>query len=103
MSTGWAVVVGLGAVTILLKAAGPLLVRDHRLSPRLLGVLRMLAPALLAALVVTQGFTAQGELSVDGRAVGLLAAAGALLLRLPPLAVILSAAAATALVRYLGA
>lgn len=103
MSVGWAVVVGLGTVTILLKSVGPLLVRVHRLPPLVLGGLRMLAPALLAALVVTQAFTAEGELSFDGRAVGLFASAGALLLRVPVLAVIVLAAVATALVRYLGA
>jgi hypothetical protein len=64
-------------------------------------VIELLAPALLAALVVTQVFARDRELVLDARAIGLAAAAGALALRAPLLAVVAVAAAATALARIL--
>ena len=62
-------------------------------------VVELLAPALLAALVVTQVFASEQKLVLDARAAGLAAAAAALLLRAPILVVIVTAAAATAFVR----
>ena len=65
----------------------------------MLDVVGLLAPALLAALVVTQVFATEQKLVLDARAVGLATAAVALVLRAPILVVIIAAAAATALVR----
>ena len=65
-------------------------------------VTALLAPALLAAFVVTSVFAGDRELALDARAVGLAAAAVALLLRAPILVVVIVAALATALVRALG-
>jgi branched-subunit amino acid transport protein len=71
------------------------------LPPRLLSALRLLAPALLAALVVTQVFASGRDLTIDARAAGLVAAVIALLVRPPTLVIIGSAAITTALVRLL--
>jgi branched-subunit amino acid transport protein len=90
-----------GVVTIAFKGVGPVALGGRPLPPRLLGVIELLAPALLAALVLTQVFGRERELVVDARAVGLAAAAGALALRAPLLAVVAIAAAATALARAL--
>jgi branched-subunit amino acid transport protein len=90
-----------GVVTIALKGFGPVALGGRPLPPRLLGVIELLAPALLAALVLTQVFGRDRELVVDARAVGLAAAAGAMALRAPLLAVVAVAAAATALARAL--
>jgi hypothetical protein len=57
------------------------------------------APALLAALVVTETFGEDGHLVLDERAVGVAVAAIALALRAPVLAAVALAAATTALVR----
>ncbi|MBW1595462.1 AzlD domain-containing protein [Streptomyces sp. JJ38] len=63
----------------------------------------LLPVALLAALTALQTFEgAGGSLTVDARAAGLAAAAGALLLRAPFLAVIGAAVVVTAGVRALG-
>jgi hypothetical protein len=63
-------------------------------------VVALLAPSLLAALVVFETLTAPGGgVRADARMLGLAAAAGALFLRLPMLAVVLIAAAVTALAR----
>jgi branched chain amino acid efflux pump len=99
MSTGWLVTVGLGVATIAIKAMGPVLLGGRRLPPRLLSALRLLAPALLAALVVTQVFASGRDLTIDARAAGLVAAVIALLVRAPTLVIIGSAAVTTALVR----
>jgi branched-subunit amino acid transport protein len=101
MSAGWIVTVGLGLSTVAIKALGPVLLGGRPLPPRVLSSLRLLAPALLAALVVTQVFTSGQDLTIDARAAGLAAAVITLLLRAPILVIIGSAAAVTAIVRLL--
>jgi branched-subunit amino acid transport protein len=101
MSTGWIVTVGLGLATMAIKAVGPVLLGGRRLPTRLLSGLRLLAPALLAALVATQVFVTGQDLTVDARAAGLAAAVVVILMRAPALIVIGSAAVVTALVRML--
>jgi branched-subunit amino acid transport protein len=101
MSDVWTVVAVVGAATIVLKSAGPVLLGDRSLPPVLDRVVMLLAPALLAALVVVQVAGGDRELVLDTRAVGLAAAAVALLLRAPILVVVFAAAAATAIVRLL--
>lgn len=101
MSATWTVIVLVGAATIAIKGAGPLLVGGRDLPPRALRVLRLLAPALLSALVVTAVFAGGGRLAVDERALGIAVAAVALWLRAPVLVVVALAAAVTALVRVL--
>jgi hypothetical protein len=95
----WTVVAVVGGATIVLKATGPVLVGGREIPPRLVRVVELLAPALLAALVVVQVAGGDRELVLDTRAVGLAAAAVALLLRAPILVVVAVAAVATALVR----
>ena len=90
-----------GAGTIALKSAGPVLLGGRSLPRRLSDLLALLAPALLAALVITQAFSHGRHLVLDARAAGVGAAGIAVLLRAPLLAVIVVAAAATALVRAL--
>jgi branched-subunit amino acid transport protein len=102
VSDVWIVVIAVGAATILLKAAGPVLVGSRELPPRLSGVVALLAPSLLAALVVTQvAGNDERELVADERLLGLAAAVVALLLRVPLLLVVAAAAAVTALARAL--
>jgi branched-subunit amino acid transport protein len=95
----WITVAVVGVLTIAFKAVGPVALGGRSLPPRLLGVVELLAPALLAALVVTQVFAEERQLALDARAVGLCAAIGALVLRAPILAVIAIAAVTTALTR----
>ncbi|MBA4180472.1 MAG: branched-chain amino acid ABC transporter [Anaerolinea sp.] len=89
--------VGLGA--ILFKAAGPVALGGRQLPARLSGLVGALAPALLAALIVTQVFGGDSELVLDARAAGLGAAAVLIAVRAPILAVVIGAAAVTALAR----
>jgi len=101
MNRVWAVVLVVGAATIALKATGPVLLGDRRLPQRLTGVVALLAPVLLAALVVTQTVGGDGELVLDARLAGVGAAAVAIVLRAPLPLVVVLAAATTALARAL--
>jgi branched-subunit amino acid transport protein len=99
MTTPWLVTAALGLVTMAIKGAGPVVLGGRRLPERAVAGLRLLAPALLAALIATQVFAADNGLIVDARAGGLVASIVALVLRAPALVVIGSAATATALIR----
>jgi branched-subunit amino acid transport protein len=101
VSTVWLVVAFSGAATILLKATGPVLLGGRDLPPRLVGVVELLAPAVLAALVVTQVFADERDLVVDSRLVGLVAGAVAVVARAPLIVTVVVAAAATAVWRLI--
>jgi branched-subunit amino acid transport protein len=95
----WLVIAVVGAVTILFKASGPVLLGKRELPPRVASVVEVLAPAMLAALVVTQTVGGERELVVDERLAGVAAGAVAIWLRAPLLAVMVVAAATAALIR----
>jgi branched-subunit amino acid transport protein len=99
VSATWIVIGVVAAATIALKSLGPVLLGGRSLPDHLTGVVALLAPALLAALVVTQVVAGDEEIVLDARLVGLGAAVGAILLRAPLLVVVAAAAAATAVVR----
>ena len=101
MSATWIVVLLVGAFTISFKAAGPVLLAGRQLPARLTSAFELLAPSLLAALVVTQSVGGKDGIVLDARLVGLGAAAGAIWLRAPLIVVVLVAALATALARLL--
>ena len=101
MTAVWAIVALVGAGTVALKAVGPVLLGGRTLPPRLAPPIELLAPAVLAALVVTQLVGGDREVVLDERLAGIAAAAVALLLRAPLLAVVVAAAVVTALVRAL--
>ena len=97
--TVW-LVVGLVAVaTIAFKAAGPVLLGGRLLPVGVRGVVALLAPVLLAALVVTQTVGGDGGLVLDARLAGVGAGAAAIVARAPLPVVVIVAAAATALAR----
>lgn len=101
MSETWTVIVALIATTALIRASGPVLLGGRQLQPRAIAVVALLAPALLAGLVVTETFSAGGELVLDERAAGVAAAGGVLAIRDSPLAAVVVAAAVTASLRAL--
>jgi branched-subunit amino acid transport protein len=68
--------------TAVIRAAGPLSVSGRELPPRAMGVIGLLAPAILAALVVTETFGGDsGGFTVDERVLGLAGAGTVLALR----------------------
>jgi uncharacterized membrane protein len=99
---GWIAVIAVSAATMLIKAAGPVLLGGRALPVRASAVIGLLAPALLSALVATSMLASGQSLVLDARVIGLAAAAVALVLRAPTLLVVLVAAVAAALARQLG-
>jgi branched-subunit amino acid transport protein len=101
VNAAWGVVAVVGAATVIFKSAGPVLLGGRELPARIRGVVAMLAPALLAALVVTQAVGGNRRLVFDARLIGLAGAAVAIRLRAPVLLVVVLAAALTAAARAL--
>ena len=103
MSAAWIIVLAVGAATIALKGAGTLVLGARTLPSSAQAVIALLAPSLLAGLIVVQTFDAGGALTVDARVAGVAAAAVGLALRAPLLVVLFAAAAVAAAARALGA
>ena len=102
MSALWVAIVAVTLASAAIKAAGPILVGGRELPPRVSAIIALLAPALLAALVVTETFGDDGHLVLDERALGVGVAAVALALRAPVLLAVALAALVTALARLFG-
>jgi branched-subunit amino acid transport protein len=102
MTEVWITVGVLAVATAAIKAAGPVLLGGRDLPPAAIGVISLLAPALLGALVVTQTFAGEGrELVVDARIAGVAAAAVAMWMRASMLVAMIVAACVAALVRLI--
>jgi branched-subunit amino acid transport protein len=101
MSEVWLSIGVLAVGTAAIRASGPVLLGGRYLPPMLRGVIALIAPALLAALVVVQtvGAPEGGELELDARILGVAAAGGALALGATTLPVVAVAALVTALAR----
>jgi branched chain amino acid efflux pump len=103
MTAAWIAVAAVGVATIAIKGAGPVVFAGRPLPPAFAAVMPLLAPCLLAALVVGQTLGDGRTLAVDGRLAGVAAAAVALVLRAPLLVVLATAAGVAAAARALGA
>jgi branched chain amino acid efflux pump len=98
----WITVVGLCLATAAIKAFGPLAFGGRTLPPVLARIIPLLAPALLAALVITETFGSDHRsLVVDARAGGVAVAGVAIARRAPLPVVVLLAAGVTAALRAL--
>jgi uncharacterized membrane protein len=102
MTTLWIVIVALALANAAIKAAGPVLVGGRDLHPRAVAAIALLAPTLLAALVVTETFGEEQHLVLDEKAIGVAVAGLALALRAPVLVAVALAAVTTALTRTFG-
>lgn len=101
MSAAWLCVLAVAGASAALKIIPAVLAGGRELSPALRGVVALLAPTLLAALVVTQTVASDRGLVLDARLVGLGASAVAIALRAPILVVAVVAALAAAITRSL--
>jgi branched-subunit amino acid transport protein len=79
VNDAWTTVLVLTLATALIRASGPVLLGGRNLAAPLRRVVVLLAPALLAALVITETLSDADGLVLDERAAGV-AAAGLLLL-----------------------
>jgi hypothetical protein len=103
VSAAWVAVLVVGAATVALKGAGTLVLAARDLPRPAAAVMPLLAPCLLAALVVGQTLADGRALVLDARVFGVAAAAVALAVRAPLLVVLGSAAGVAAAARVLGA
>ena len=98
----WGLIAGCAVVTALIKAIGPMAFGGRELSDRVGGVIALLAPSLLAALIVTQALADGQRLALGGDTAGV-ALAGVVLWRGGSvLAGVVVAVLATAGLRALG-
>jgi hypothetical protein len=103
MMAAWIAIVAVGLATIALKGAGPVAFAGRPLPRAISVVMPLLAPCLLAALVVGQTVGDGRAVVIDARLAGVAAAAVALALRAPLLVVLAIAAGVAAVARALGA
>jgi branched-subunit amino acid transport protein len=80
MSTAfaWQVIAACALVTFATRGIGPMAFGGRDLPPRLIGIVALLAPALLAALVVTQALANGRDVAAGADTVGVAASALAL-------------------------
>jgi branched-subunit amino acid transport protein len=99
MTDVWIVVIAVGTLTMVFKAAGPVFLGKRRLPVRARSVVDLVAPVMLIALVVTQTLGGDEKIVVDARIPGVAAAAVAIWRGAPIVAAMFIAALVTALVR----
>jgi branched-subunit amino acid transport protein len=73
MSDSVLLIAGMALATFAIKAAGPIALGGRELPDRFSGVIALLAPALLAALVVTQSLADGKHLTVGDDTAGVVA------------------------------
>ena len=98
----WTTIIGLTIGTFVIKAAGPVIFGGRELPALLARIVPLLAPALLAALVVAETFGGSGRsLVLDARAGAVLVAGMGIWRRLPLIYIVVLAAGTAALLRAL--
>jgi len=101
--TIWWSIVGCTVVTVLIKGFGPVVMGGRDLPPRLARVIVLMAPALLAALVVTSALADGDRWHLGADTVGVAVGGAVLVLtRAGLLSAVLVATAVTAGLRLLG-
>jgi branched chain amino acid efflux pump len=97
VTDAWITIAGLALITAGIKASGPLALGGRELPLRMQGVIGLLAPSLLAALVLVETFGDEKSLVVDAHVGGVAAAAVAVMLRASlPVVMVVGAAGAAA-------
>jgi branched-subunit amino acid transport protein len=101
MTDVWVTIAVLAVTTAMIRASGPVALGGRDLHPAFQGVISLVAPALLAALIVVEtiGAPEGGSYEFDARVIGVGAAAVALRAGAGTLPAVGVAAVVTALVR----
>lgn len=98
----WMTIIAVALANAAIKAAGPVFVGGKELPARAIGVISLLAPALLASLVITETFSENQHFVLDEKAAGVAVAGIALALRAPVLLAVVLAVGTVALLRAFG-
>jgi len=99
MSTSVVLIAGMAIATFAIKAAGPIALGGRALPARLTGVVALLAPALLAALIVTNALAEGQKLAIGTDTAGVVAGGLVVWRTGSVIACVLVAAAVTAVLR----
>jgi uncharacterized membrane protein len=99
MTEVWISIAVVAVASFAMKAAGPVLLGGRELPQPVVAVIALLAPAILAALVVVGTLSDDGRLSVDAQTAGVAVSGVAFVLRVPMLAAIALGALTAALLR----
>lgn len=95
----WLLIVALALIAAAIKGIGPVVVGGRSLPPRAVGVIAALAPALLAALVVSTSLADGRRIGLGADTAGVAVAAVLLALRAPLVLSCLAAVVVTAVIR----
>ena len=96
----WITIVALALASAAIRAAGPVALGGRSLPPQVSGLIDMIAPALLTALIVVETVGGEEAIEIDPRLAGVVAAGCVLWFRRSAaLAAIVVAAGLTALIR----
>ena len=99
--TIWLLIAGCAVVTAIIKAAGPIALGGRELPPRFSAVIALMAPALLAALVVTSALAHEDRWEIGPDTAGVTVAGLAMWRGLHLIPAVFLAAAITAGLRLL--
>jgi branched-subunit amino acid transport protein len=102
VTSTWLTIAALALATVAIRGAGPALPGGRDLPPRAMAVVALVAPALLAALVVTQTLGDGSGIALDARMAGVATAGVAIAARSSVLVAVVAAAAVTAALRAAG-
>ena len=97
----WLLIAGVAVVTAVIKAAGPVFLGGRPLPPRVAGVVALMAPALLSALVVTSALADGDRYQIDASTAGVVVGGLVVWWRGSVVWGVVIAAAVTALLRLL--
>ena len=79
----WTIVAAAGGATVLLKGIGPVALGGRRLPDRVMGVIALLGPAVLAALIVAQSVAGVGLVEAQTQNIAVGAPLSALVIEVP--------------------
>jgi uncharacterized membrane protein len=97
----WVTIAVVAAANFVIKASGPVLLGSRELPRLVVDVIALLAPAILASLIVVGTFSEDTSLRLDAQAAGVAVSGVAFLLRVPLLVAIAAGVVTAALLRAL--
>jgi branched-subunit amino acid transport protein len=95
----WITIAAVAVANFVIKASGPVLLGQRELPRLAVDLIALLAPAILAALIVVETFSDETSLRLDAQAAGVAVAGLAFVVRVPLLLAIGLGVAAAALLR----
>lgn len=99
MTAVWITIAAVAVANFVIKASGPVVLGGRQLPRVVVDVIALLAPAILAALIVVGTFSEETRLRLDAQAAGVAVSGVAFISRVPLLAAIAAGVVTAALLR----